>query len=163
MSLYLGNKLVAPALTNSANNDLSNLSSAGQQIIDNKVNINSNVIDGQWVDAGAVTLSNATATSMYTIDLSSFLPDDGQVYEVMLNQQGAYSSADAYSGVQVKSDIIENFVVFGYPQSASRRVAGQIILPVGTARSIVYQIWNHALGSNSGLKLIAYRRIGTNQ
>ncbi len=133
------------------------------ETLSSKVDINSKVIDGQWVYTGNVTLSNATGTSMYTIDLSSYLPDDGQIYEVMLNQQGAYSENSTYSGVQVKSDIIEDFVAFGYPQQYSRRVAGQIILPVGTARSIVYQIWNHALGSNSGLKLIAYRRIGTNQ
>jgi len=122
---------------------------------------NTKVIDGQWVST-LITLSTVTATKMYTIDLSSHLPDDGHIYEVMLNQQGAYSSADTYAGVQVKSDIFNNFIVFGYPQANSRRVAGQVILPVGLSRSIVYQIYNNALGSNTGLVLMGYRRIGTN-
>ena len=38
MSIYLGNQLIAPNHSNSANQDLSNLSSTGQAVLDNKAN-----------------------------------------------------------------------------------------------------------------------------
>ena len=63
----------ASSLQGKANTDLSNLSDSGKK-----------VIDGQWVSKTA-TLSTATAVGTYTIDLSSYLPNDNYNYEVLIS------------------------------------------------------------------------------
>lgn len=58
MSIYKGTTLIAGSLPNSANQDLSNLSQTGQEILDSKVNTSD-----VWYDSSSSTLYIGVAQS----------------------------------------------------------------------------------------------------
>ena len=144
--------------SNIAKADLSNLSATGKT-----------VIDGQWTDSylelisSAVTLSSSWSKAY---DLSSYLPNDSYKYEVIFAALGnTESTTGSYVDVRVKSDLIgsnqEIFLVRGQTRSSSSmQYVGQIVLPVGTGRTLTLR--STSTGTLSNARLYGYRRIGTN-
>ncbi len=138
------------SLQGKANTDLNNLSNNGKK-----------VIDGQWISSPHL-LSSATATGTYTIDLSSYLPNDNCTYEVILNIK-TYHTANCnvtvytndfppfeFSSKTYTSDIGQN----------ARSQANTFILPV-SQKQVLMKIGT-ANASENYLSMIAYRRVGTN-
>lgn len=140
----------ASSLQGKANTDLSNLSDSGKK-----------VIDGQWVSKTA-TLSTATAAGTYTIDLSSYLPNDNYNYEVLFvhtfydtgdNSGKLYQWTD-YTGSQP-----EWFIEQG--NKYARHNSSQTILTVGSGRKYYFTMTDGNSAHNCWA--VQFRRIGTNQ
>lgn len=144
-----------------ADTDLSNLSATGKT-----------VIDGQWVRSvldlvtSAITLNNNYSNAW---DISSYLPNDNYIYEVYIS---AYGVTAATSGslldVRVGSNILKGddrtaiaFTLRSVVRSnANRQVSNTIIVPVDTNRLI--SVRSYGTGTLNTLRLLAYRRVGTN-
>ena len=144
-------KGVERVIDTKADVDLSNLSSAGQK-----------VLDGQWV-CSELELSVSTAVGTYSCDLSTYLPNDGYNYEVMFHIYG--NSANS-SGAIISTDL---FTVTSTATNAqiftttnSRTMANDFILPVGTGRTATLEVINNAFSSTLRFYARGYRRIGTN-
>ena len=128
---------------------------------------NTTVIDGQWVQSQSIA-GTSVAKGTYNISLSSYLPNDGYMYEVMVNLR-AYSSNTSNAGqVSVYSDIFGKTIYNssgvkgqGAAGGSSRQIGNTFILPVGTGRTITYEIEEYNL-TTLDLVLWGYRRIGTN-
>jgi hypothetical protein len=75
MSIYLGNTLIASSQPNAANKDLSNLSTVGQEIIDNKLDYSDKLTIVGWgmpdYSAG-VSVSFPLSNSKYTAPSKGF-------------------------------------------------------------------------------------------
>lgn len=119
-------------------------------------NISSSVkaIDGQWV-ISTTTLSTATAVGTYTIDLSSYLPNDNYSYEVI------FSFEDCLCSKSTLGQIKMNNIICITCNTDSRRGCNCFIYPV-VERSITMQIIDAAYNRNN-FRVHGYRRIGTNQ
>jgi hypothetical protein len=97
---------VGSSLNLRANLDFSNISSVAQAKFDAKANVSD--IDGSWVSKSATLMSTTTLSNTDTkvLSLSSYLPNDGNVYEVLMYVTGVCSSTGAfnfttnYGGVQ---------------------------------------------------------------
>ena len=127
-------------------------------VLANKVDINSKVIDGQWVGS-VMELSNASTTGTYEIDLSSYLPDDS-CYEIMVEGRW-YSSSTDYKSIRVYSDIFtsECSVEVG---NYNRNETLYKTVPVGASKKIILYI-NGSVETQHPLTAVAFRRLGTNQ
>lgn len=138
----------ASSLQGKANTDLSNLSDVGKK-----------VIDGQWVSKTA-TLSTATAVGTYTIDLSSYLPNDNYNYHVILDVRFRNNNSnDAL--LRIETSLVEKLAIARANVDAQKGGYSQII-PVGYDKKAILNIENHSFNNNT-ITAIAYRRIGTNQ
>ena len=174
MSLYLGDTVIAPNISNAANKSLSNLDSTGQGVINGKADIDlSNIsssckaIDGQWVSSLSTLASNVNIPTTTDIedDVSSYLPNDNYNYEVLLYANAFSTSTSGSQGrIILQSDIITNsYFLCSFRSPAANWIitAGSTSIPVGTGRKIKVM----ALSTNSGtfsMEAVAYRRIGTN-
>lgn len=144
---------IATDLNGKADTDLTNLTATS-----------STNFDGQWVQKNGSVYgsSSGQATGTYTYSLSSYLPNDGQSYEVMVNVVA--TTTGTYAGIQFTSNYVS-------PAATSRSylqmtctpttTAGSFIIPIGSDRNLNYFI------SSAGtdylyIRLYAYRRIGTN-
>ena len=149
--------------------DISGVPTTLIENVNNKADVSTVVntrFDGQWVHSQRV-LGTSTDKNTYTVDISSYLPNDSYQYEVMINLR-VYSSNSSNAGiVYVYSDIWEKTPTTENPQGqgaaggSSRQIGNTFILPVGTARQIYYEIATYAV-SNVSLLAWGYRRIGTN-
>ena len=147
--------LTAETVNNySAKTDLSNLSSTS-----------STNFDGQWRYSG-LEFSDATKSSK-TIDLSSYLPNDNQIYEVMFVVETSYTSANSYGAVGTVENPLTNigsngnFFVKVHATSNARRCEHFGILPVGSSRALYKEIVDAAM-SNFTVYFLGFRRVGTN-
>ena len=142
---------------NIANNDLSNLSSTGK-----------NVIDGQWVNGNNqqlvynVTLESGT----HTYDLSSYLPNDNHTYEVILSVRGRTPAASgSYSNIYVDSDLISGILISYESHRDTNYVqwGGTAYIPLNN-RTINITTTCGSGNSVTGvvIEFIGYRRLGTN-
>jgi hypothetical protein len=128
---------------------------------------NTTCCDGQWVHSQLIA-GTSVAKGTYNVSLSSYLPNDGHMYEVMINLR-VYSSNSSNAGeVFVYSDVFSgtqyssvNISGQGGAGGNSRQIGNTFILPVGTQRTITYKIESYAV-TNLDLVLWGYRRIGTN-
>lgn len=174
MSLYKGNNLISGVMPNSANQSLSNLDSAGQDIIDNKANTNlsnltatsSTNFDGQWVSSQYTIASSVSVNGSTSLEysLSSYLPNDSYDYEVFFDGYAATGNASGNSCPLVIS--LDNSVGGAICRVVTRAnaisdTAGCAIFPVGTSRKI-YVARGTNYNGNITLRAMAYRRIGTN-
>ena len=132
------------------------------EAISNKVDINSIVIDGQWIAKQAV-LTQSVASGETAIDVSEYLPKDNYQYEVLLlaswGDDGA-NEARVYSDILPKSSLCLYVSPYGYFNGS------YITLPVGIGRVIYQSLKAGAIaGDNNtrGIEALAYRRLGTNQ
>lgn len=120
---------------------------------------NTTCVDGQWVTS-TTSLSTATAVNTYTIDVSAYLPNDGYNYEVLIEAR-PYRSNSGDAITAIKSDLLTDYMDIGIANSNARQAYNCFSIPVGTGRTIYYQIKDNAL--NAGyLNARAYRRMGTN-
>lgn len=118
-------------------------------------------IDGQWI-ISEKTLSTATAKGTYTIDLSSYLPNDGYIYEVMFNHR-IYCTTDC--AVFMTTDLLtlrSDSSIIGQTSSNARWATNTFIKPIGLGRTATLEIITNNAEQNP-LIAMAFRRIGTNQ
>ena len=129
-------------------------------------------VDGQWAFssssiASGVTWNTSSHSDAKSYSLSSYLPNDGRKYEVILR---ANATTTATSGkmvtVGVTSDIIttQMFVCRCRTRTAStQNCAGTVIIPVGTGRKVnVAGTTDSSSDGTYDLRVLGYRRIGTN-
>lgn len=125
-------------------------------------------VDGQWVSAYKAIASDISGSSSYSndFDLSSYLPNDGQKYEVLLHAEGRTGTSSGNSlRIYISStETLPVLVVGQYTRTSSYMFGGGAsIIPVGTDRKITMD-FSYQSGTNSyvGVHAHAYRRIGTN-
>lgn len=158
MSIYKGTTLIAGALPNAANQDLSNLSQTGQA-----------VIDGQIVQTTLDIITSTTSINSNetkTYDLSSYLPDDNYTYEVYYSVAG---ETGATSGNNV--DIVVSALLPSTNRVARARTrasssvtwCGSGTIPITGANRNISVTNLGSAGSINFFRVLAYRRIGTNQ
>ncbi len=122
--------------------------------------------DGDWINSGTLIASGVTTptTTDLTYSLSSYLPNDNYIYEVLFN---ADITTGTTSGDRTKLSL--SSALFDIAQLCAARTrsssavsaSGCCILPVGKDRTITVK----ADSSNTGAFALytgAYRRIGTN-
>lgn len=140
---------------NVADTDLSNLSNAGKSVIDGAYVANFyRLAIGSTIAGGATT----------TYDLSSYLPNDGQVYEVWGSMRGSSNTNLTYDiGISTTAMTNNNGVlrvVSGYSTTAS---SGAYVAIVGTGRDLSLVNLNaNNVFNIVVIDLFGYRRIGTN-
>ena len=135
------------SLQGKANTDLSNLSDSGKK-----------VIDGQWVSK-TQTLSTATAVGTYTIDLSSYLPNDNYNYEVLIFVFGKRTSSGAAELKITALTTTSEAIVISSNGTSNR---GLYLYVISSNRTINIEIKTNNFNSTV-VEATAYRRIGTNQ
>lgn len=116
-------------------------------------------VDGssnQWVVKGntfvqGATLYNNNNPSQYTYSLSSYLPDDGAVYDVMFR----YNSNNG-GNAMVHTDYMGDAGQIFWGGSGAK--SGQFIFPIGTGRSISFYVYDQL--QNFGLWASGYRKVG---
>ena len=122
-------------LNQCANLDFSNISSVAQAKFDAKANVSD--IDGSWISKSVTLMSSTTLSNTDTkiLSLSSYLPEDGNVYEVLMYVTGVCSSTGAfnfstnYGGLQaIRCKNNECSCVCILPVNASRELR---IIPSG--------------------------------
>jgi hypothetical protein len=119
------------------------------------------MVDGQWVQA-YLSLGSTTAIGEYTLDLSDHLPNDGYQYEVMFAGQASNTTTEIPS-LQIKTDLTgySTVCVIKGAGSGTYSDAWNIILPVGTGRTVSFKILGKEFTSCTKY-VHSYRRIGTN-
>lgn len=151
------NSAVQTALNGKADTSLSNLSATGKT-----------VIDGQWVNSYLSIASGESGTSSYSKDfsLSSYLPNDGKSYEVLLCCGGRTGTTSGNSiQIWLGSDIMAvTLTAYGVTRTSNYFVTGgAVTLPVGTSRKITLALTSSGgTCSNVWVQAKGYRRIGTN-
>lgn len=143
----------SPTTKNLADTSLSNLSSTGKT-----------VIDGQWTNNTATNIvngSNITWTSGHNYDLSSYLPNDGHVYEVIFTASWNGSTTGSNHELRASTDIITSAWNSLGRISGQNATGGTCILPVGSGRYV--KLTTAAKACNSVyFSALGYRRLGTN-
>ena len=137
----------ASSLQGKANTDLSNLSNSGKK-----------VIDGQWVSKTA-TLSTATAVGTYTIDLSSYLPNDNYNYEVLIFVIVKRNSGGVAELKITALNTTSGAIAIAASGTSNR---GLYLYVISSNRTINIEIKTNNFTSTV-VEATAYRRIGTNQ
>lgn len=144
------------SIDDKAAKDLSNLSSAGQK-----------VLDGQWVESQIAIGSGVTYPTLTDDEysLSSYLPNDGAQYEVIFTVNIITGSTSGNTiNFKLKTDVLNDdvFICGARTRTNSTFIgAGSIILPVGASRKVIVPYESAYVGSYT-LYAKAYRRIGTN-
>ncbi len=122
-------------------------------------------LDGRYIQASTtlVTSTNIVTDGTQTIDLSSLLPRDNHIYEVIIN---VAAQTDATVGHTVNfylsSDITPSFCVFrGRTSVANINVncGGNVKIPVGPQRSIVLRNSGTGTAMNISATTSGYRQI----
>jgi len=159
--------IIANTIKTEIQADIDNISTDlnGKADVDGS-NMNASVkkFDGQWV-ALEQKISTSTAIGSYNIDISSYLPNDGYDYEIILNAE-CYNSNSTYSHVFLSTSKSTKQYVACVGTNA-RETCFVSLLTVGTNRQVTLQITTHDITWNDhdgrqGLYLVGYRRIGTN-
>lgn len=121
-------------------------------------------VEGVWVNTGSssiVTGLTIGATSSTSVDITDYLPNDGNVYEVLLTGECTVSGAYNFSALLVSSSLSAN-CAFCSIQSGNTgtQSSGSIILPVGSDRIVTLRNGTsiNALSSVS-LYGLAYKRV----
>ncbi len=122
---------------------------------------NTTKIDGQWVSS-VQTLSTATAVGTYEISLASYLPNDSYNYEILFSHK-IYRPDDGDAFAYIYSDLVsaDNKMDAGIANSNARQAWNCFYFPVGSGRTVYYQIYARKVNT-SWLIANGYRRIGTN-
>lgn len=123
--------------------------------------------DGQWVDSYSQLANGTTYPTSTDIEysLSTYLPNDGYKYEVLLSGQVTTGTTSAnFLRLFIKSDLITSAVQVCSARtrtSSSVTGSGNLIIPVGSSRKITLPA-NSAYVGTFSLDAVGYRRIGTN-
>ena len=139
----------ARSLQGKANTDLSNLSDSGKK-----------VVDGQWIQAYH-ELSTAKTKGTYNIDLSTYLPNDSYSYELSMYFFIKNTSNTGYTTASIKTEFYPEAMTFADVEGAYGRFQYSIFnVIVPSTRTFTLELKQNA--SSCILKMLAYRRIGTN-
>lgn len=132
---------------------------------------NTKCVDGQWVASLHNLASNVSVygSSNITYSLASYLPNDGQAYEVLINcrVQADTSSASYWAPVYIGSALTaNNFIgltgVRTLVTGQTNQSNGATVIPVGTDHKITLVRSTSYHGTIETIDATAYRRIGTN-
>lgn len=118
--------------------------------------------DGQWVSSNAV-LSTATAKGTYTINLSSYLPNDSYNYEVLINAI-IYREGSSSSRLYILDLVSQQSSGNAYRAGASANAVSsynRFSIVVGSNKTFQAVIADNN-ASSSSIGMLGYRRIGTN-
>lgn len=153
--------------TQKMDKNFSNLDEQGQEILDAKAD--KNELDGKWTNKGEFLLREATISSNYdkTFDLSSFLPEDENVYEIIV-------SAIIRSGAQINNclSLVVSSTLCGsiYMCRAVTRVnnlnqaaSGNCIVPIAEDRILRISVGDEtnaaSYASSCAIRISAYRKV----
>lgn len=128
--------------TNSAklNVDLSNIDDKGKSTIDSKAD--KKELDGEWQYCHYVLALDVPLTSEtpLSFDLSSYMPDDNNIYEIILSARVVTAGGNGmYSAALIKSSLMPDSVYFCNARArttSSATSSGCGIIPIGTDRVI---------------------------
>ena len=128
--------------------------------------VDTDMADGQWVSkvSRLANNTNAPTSTNITYDLSSYLPNDGYIYEVWVTGSVTTGSTSGnYAGIDLQSDISGDMYLCYARTRASGTVisAGTLIIPVGNGRTLTVLASSSFVGTFN-LWVKGYRRIGTN-
>ncbi len=146
--------------------DLSNIDEQGQKVLDAKAD--KTEIDGNWTSKSSYIANGVTTNASYnkSFDLSSFLPEDENVYEVIISVIIRSSTKlNDLVGLYVSSSCSGSIalcristIVSGLAQVAS----GNCIIPIGKDRKINFFVGDESAGSSySGgctFRMTSYRK-----
>lgn len=168
-------------VNNKADNDLANVNtinpgSAVQTALNNKVDKNSDVIDGQWVYLNYELFAGTTfeEAETKTFSLDDVLPKDNYVYECLFNcyiRTGSTSGNAAGGVIFSGSSSSTSSSLYAYLCRCTTRTnstvnaAGCGTIPIfPNDRNVTYSNQDSVgTSGNCGVRLQAYRRLGTNQ
>lgn len=138
----------------------------------NNIPFGGNICDGRWTYNSRALYSGLTVTANTSkvYDISTYLPDDGYIYEVLLwgycrtgAKSGNAVAQYVYSGKD--SSLVGKQLTWQVTRSSSSNAAGGntslIIYPQNKNIYSVLNVSGSTTGAN-GLYLVAYRRIGIN-
>jgi hypothetical protein len=123
-------------------------------------------VDGQWVKKQLVLITKDATTSDMIFDLSSYLPNDGYIYNVLVeavcytgttsgNYITAYISSDLTHGVCISRAMTRT--------SSSLQAGGNAWIPVGIGRTFTLNgSTETTFKGTRTVVLHGYRRMGTN-
>ncbi|MBQ8460468.1 hypothetical protein IJ541_10260 [bacterium] len=140
--------------------DLTNFSESGQALFDEKANADD--IDGTWVtkDVSVVDNASITAGATKTYSLSSSLPNDNNVYElIFFAGVNAIAKSGNYANIQIKTSLC-GYLPIGRFSGAEVGDANPVNIVIGTDR----KLYVHSPDSQKGemtvvIKLRAYRKV----
>lgn len=127
----------------------------------NKVDINSNIIDGQWVYS-YFNVSSAITVGTYYYSLSDYLPNDNYAYEVMFSFGGYRNGTSSTAGECSLGNTQQSIIGYCSVSANSRGSYNSPIIPVLADRQIKIIISGTDFTSIV-CRAVAYRRIGTNE
>ncbi len=146
--------------------DLSNIDEQGQKILDAKAD--KTEIDGNWTSKSSYIASGVTTNASYnkSFDLSSFLPEDENVYEVIISVIIRSSTKlNDLVGLYVSSSCSGTIALcrIATRVSGSAQVAsGNCVIPIGKDRKINFFVGEESVGSSySGgctFRMTSYRK-----
>ena len=123
-------------------------------------------MDGQWVFPSntptTLTLDNSTSDKQ-TFNLATFFPDDSYSYELMIAAEFHHNVSGGNTLYMFLKPLGNGTtaVPFMFSSSSSQHQHNFAIVPIGTERAIAFK--TDSSGFTTGeIKLLAYRRIGTN-
>ena len=120
-------------------------------------------IDGMWVTKTLKVIDNINFSATYkeVFDVSDYLPNDGNVYEVALNGYGVSGNSPYnVTGVLVSGGYMGAFLFKTETSSIYGMYdAGSIILPISTARQLVISNTGGVGTGNVTVELTGYRKV----
>ena len=155
---------VGDTVQNASLIDVAQITSA----LSNKVDINSKVIDGQWV-GNYLLANNSTAIGTYTVDLSDYLPDDGYDYEVQCH---FYLSRSDSNGTNTQLRLFDKFgdvnvsgtgCLEAHADGSNFQQSAQCGIIIVGANRLIYEKIENYKPAYADLYITAYRRLGTNE
>ena len=127
--------------------------------------------DGQWKPKFA-NISTTVMVNSYTHDLSNYLPNDNQAYEIFVYLDGVYESGNAEFAIGTTPNPVTNHLVGNGNLQLYNRVTNYSkvgcsigILPVGVGTNAKRTIYSQITGTQLlalNIYIYGYRRIGTN-
>ncbi len=123
---------------------------------------------GQWVQANGVVQSLPTDegpldVGKYTYDLSSYLPDDGFDYEILIGSVAKTSAANSYSSILFSSSLLDpvaNSISYSHFITYNQLYGSNLFtIPVGNDREVSIDIRSSSV-SYMYTRVYGYRRIG---
>lgn len=125
-------------------------------------------VDGQWIYSQTPIASGISGANTYStaFDLSSYLPNDGQIYECLFVAGGATGTASGnIARIWLNTDISgQTLIACATTRTSSKMYcAGSAVVVIGTDRKVTLS-FQSSTGTTGEVyfNLNAYRRIGTN-
>jgi hypothetical protein len=133
------------------------------------INFGGDINDGQWVGSALTLLNNVSmaASSTKEVSFSSYLPNDGNIYDVVLKMVGTTGSTSGNWGEIVASSA--NFSTIFYlgknitRAASTARFYGNATVPVGTDRKLTIRNNGTSGASTIQLRVLKYKRIANPQ